>query len=185
MTVGEYAGVALQDDADTWRAGGVFLLRHPAARNAVVKLNGWTSSVVAGSKAVVTTGPSTAVNHTGAFLAALLAANQGLDYMSATGQTHSAIADTADDSIVWWPDGGGGAAMRATFIVGQGFDATATATVTDASGNVRVRGAGQTRLQVVTTVVGSTNLDAPSAAFFVQSAINVYCTRKPSLTRWV
>lgn len=118
-------------------------------------------------------------------LAALLAANQGLDYMSATGQTHSAIADTADDSIVWWPDGGGGAAMRATFIVGQGFDATATATVTDASGNVRVRGAGQTRLQVVTTVVGSTNLDAPSAAFFVQSAINVYCTRKPSLTRWV
>ena len=107
MTVGEFAGVPLQDVADTWRTGAVFLLRRPAVSDAVVSLNGWTTSVVAGERAVVASGPSSATDHAAAFSDALLAANQGLDYMSATGSTHSVIVDATGDCIVWWPDSAG------------------------------------------------------------------------------
>ncbi len=136
MTVGEFAGVPLQDVADTWRTGAVFLARRPAVREAVVSLNGWTTSVVAGARAVVACGSSNASDHAGAFSDALLAANQGLDYMSAIGSTHSVIVDAAGDCIVWWPDSAGGAVIRASVVVTQGFDATATAVVTDPAGNV-------------------------------------------------
>lgn len=100
MAVGFYSGVPMQDDGDTWRTGAVFLLRRPAARDAMVPLNGWTTSVLAGSRAVVTTGPSSVTDHAGAFSEALVAANEGLDYLSARGQTHSVIEDAPSDSIV-------------------------------------------------------------------------------------
>lgn len=131
MAIGEHAGVPLQDDADTWRTGGVFLLRHPAATDAVVSLNGWVTSVRHGSRAVVTVGPSTATDHPGVILDAMVAANQGLDYMSATGRTHSVIADAANDSIVWWPDSAGNVTMRATIIVEMAFGGGAAVEITD------------------------------------------------------
>lgn len=131
VTIGDYSGVPMQDDGDTWRTGAVFLLRHPAAADAVVPLNGWVTSVKSGSRAVVTTGPSTATDHAGTFLDAMMAANQGLDYMSATGRTHSVIADANNDSIVWWPDSAGVVTMRATIVLDMGFGGAAAVAITD------------------------------------------------------
>lgn len=136
MTVGEFAGVPLQDVDDTWRTGAVFLLRKPALGDAVVALNGWTTSVVAGERAVVACGRSNAADYAEAFSDALLAANRGLDFMSATGRTHSVINDAADDCIVWWPDSAGDTVMRAAVVTTHGFNATGTPVVTDATGNV-------------------------------------------------
>lgn len=58
VTVGEYAGVPLQDAGDSWRNGGVFLLRKPARASASETVHGWTTTVVAGQTAVITCGPS-------------------------------------------------------------------------------------------------------------------------------
>jgi hypothetical protein len=92
---------------------------------------------VQGAKAVVTFGPSTVTDHGTTFAEAVVAANDGLDYMSATGKTHSAIDGPTDDSIVWWPDGvSGRALMRITSVITSGFNMTATAVVTDPAGNV-------------------------------------------------
>jgi len=85
---------------------------------------------------VVACGPPSATDPAAAFSDALLAANQGLDYMSATGSTHSVIVDATGDCIVWWPDSAGGAVMRASVVVTHGFNATATGVVTDPTGNV-------------------------------------------------
>jgi len=100
MSVGEYAGVPLQEAGDTWRNGAVFLLRKPASADAVVLLDDWVTTVVGGAKAVITCGPSTVTTAAESLAASLEAANKGLDYMSATGQTNSAIVDVADDNIV-------------------------------------------------------------------------------------
>ncbi|MDT7760093.1 MAG: hypothetical protein QOH27_5991, partial [Mycobacterium sp.] len=50
------------------------------------------------------------------FTEALEAANSGLDYLSATGQTHGRIVQANDDCILWWPDGSGGVIMRAMVV---------------------------------------------------------------------
>jgi hypothetical protein len=137
MTVGEYAGVPLQDAGDTWRNGAVFLLRKPAAADAVVPLDGWVTTVLGGTKAVITCGPSTATTAAESLAASLEAANKGLEYMSATGQTNSAIADVTDDNIVWWPEPTSGrVTVRATTMFTFGFDVNARGVVTDAAGNV-------------------------------------------------
>jgi hypothetical protein len=133
VTIGDYAGMPMQDAGDTWRTGAVFLLRHPAATDVVLPLNGWVTSVKQGSRAVVTTGKSTATDRDGTLLDAMLAANQGLDYMSATGRTHSVIVDAADVSIVWWPDSAGNVTMRATNIFDMPFGGSAAVAITNSS----------------------------------------------------
>ena len=128
MTVGEYAGVPLQDPGDTWRHGAVFLLRKPALRDGVVSLDGWTTSVV--GKAAITCGPSSATKFGDTFSAALAAANNGLDLMCATGMANCAIISAADESLVWWPQRrSGGTVMRATIVQTFQSDVRATAVV--------------------------------------------------------
>jgi hypothetical protein len=136
MPIGEYAGVALQDAKDTWRHGAVFLLRKPANQCNPVSLNGWTTSVVGDQRAVITCGPSAATDPADVFAEALEAANSGLDYLSATGKTHSLIVEATDDRILWWPDGSGGAVMRASATISMGFDMHATGVVTAPDGTV-------------------------------------------------
>jgi hypothetical protein len=77
VPVGEYAGVALQDSADTWRNGAVFLLRKAARESVAVSLDGWVTSVVRGAKYVVSCGLSRAASFDGTFAEALTAANRG------------------------------------------------------------------------------------------------------------
>ncbi|TDO16941.1 hypothetical protein EV580_0105 [Mycobacterium sp. BK086] len=116
----------------------MFLLRKPASGDAVVELNGWTTTVVAGVRAVVSCGLSTATDHAGVFSDALQAANHGLDYMSATGKTHSLIDNAPGDCIVWWPNSTGGCVMRASIVFSiHGLEVNFSATVTDAAGIVR------------------------------------------------
>src|SRR6185312_5706523 len=86
MSVGEFAGIALQDASDTWRHGAVFLLQKPARACDPVTLNGWTTSVVGDQRAVITCGQSSAVDSANVLVEALEAANSGLDYLSATGK---------------------------------------------------------------------------------------------------
>lgn len=137
MTVGQYAEVELQDPADTWRHGGVFLLRKPAMRDATVSLDGWTTAVVNGGKAVITCGLSNAKNFGDAFSEARAAANNGLDYMCATGMAHCAIINAEDESLVWWPQRrNGGVVMRATVNQTFAFSFSAHGVVKDAHGNV-------------------------------------------------
>ncbi|EHB53784.1 hypothetical protein MycrhDRAFT_4247 [Mycolicibacterium rhodesiae JS60] len=115
----------------------MFLLRRPASGDAVVELNGWTTSVVAGVRAVVTYGPSGVTDRDGVFSDALMAANQGLDYLSVTGKTHSLIDNAPSDCIVWWPDSAGGCVMQAAIVFSMpGLELNFTATVTDAEGKV-------------------------------------------------
>ena len=136
MAVGEYAGVPLQDPADTWRHGAVFLLRKPALCDAVVSLDGWTTSVVDGVKAVITCGPSTVANFSDTFSAALAAANYGLDFICAAGIAPCAIISAADESLVWWPQRrSGGVVMQATIVQTHQFGFSGTAIVKDAAGN--------------------------------------------------
>ena len=125
----------LQDPGDTWRHGAVFLLRKPALRDGVVSLDGWTTSVV--GKAAITCGPSSATKFGDTFSAALAAANNGLDFMCATGMANFAIISAADESLVWWPQRrSGGTVMRATIVQTFQSDVRATAVVQDAAGNV-------------------------------------------------
>lgn len=116
MSIGEYAGVALQDANDKWRHGAVFLLQKAAERCEPVSLNGWTTAVAGGERAVIVCGPSSATDPADVLTEALEAANTGLDYLSGTGRTHSRIVQASDDHILWWPDGGGKAIMRATLV---------------------------------------------------------------------
>jgi hypothetical protein len=135
--VGFYAGVPLQDAANTWCHGAVFLLRKAPPRSASVSLDGWVTSVVEQAKIVVTCGPSKATSFDDTFADALTAANRGLDYMSVRGQADSAIRDAADDCLVWWPDHDiGGTVMRCRAIETMAASMSMTATVKDAAGNV-------------------------------------------------
>lgn len=137
MTVGEYSGVPLQNPDDTWRNGAVFLLRKPARSTASVSLDGWTTTVDAGQKVVITCGPSMATDFDQTFIEALNAANRGLDYLSVTGQVHCAIRDAPDDCLAWWPDAGlGGVVLRCQVVQPYGLSINMTAEVSDAKGNI-------------------------------------------------
>ncbi|MGO9097947.1 MAG: hypothetical protein ACLP9Y_00325 [Mycobacterium sp.] len=137
MTVGEYAGVPLQDAGDTWRSGGVFLLRKPARASASISVDGWTTSVVGGQRAVITCGPSAAASFDATSIEALNAANRGLDYISVTGRADCAIRDAPDDSLIWWPDAArGGVVMRYRMVQPLPMSLNMTAVVKDPQGNV-------------------------------------------------
>lgn len=139
MTVGEYAGVALQDTGDTWRHGAIFLLRKAPSVTESVSLDGWTTTVVAGVRALITRGPSKAKSFDGTFETALKMANTALDLMSVQGLADCAIHEASTDCLVWWPGRTArGVVMRANIVpppIGVAFRVTAT--VTDAAGNVR------------------------------------------------
>lgn len=137
MTVGEYAGIPLQDPGDTWRHGAVFLLRKRARTSGSVSLGGWVTNVVAGQRAVITCGPSSAADFDVTFIEALNAANQGLDYLSVTRQADCAIRDAPDDCLAWWPDTAlGGVVMRCQVVQSFGMLFSATGVVKGANGNI-------------------------------------------------
>ncbi|ULN50284.1 hypothetical protein [Mycolicibacterium goodii] len=137
VTVGDYAGVPLQDPGDTWRNGAVFLLRKPARASCSVSLDGWLTTVVRGHKAVITCGPSTGTDFEATFTEALNAANRGLDYLSVTGQGDCVIRDAPDDCLVWWPSAAlGGVVMRCQVVQPFGIDISMTGVVKDANGNI-------------------------------------------------
>jgi hypothetical protein len=81
VTIGLCAGIPLEDAADTWRHGAVFLLRDNPRMDAEVTLDGWTTTVAKDIKAVITRGPSSATGYGGTHSEALRAANNALDYM--------------------------------------------------------------------------------------------------------
>lgn len=138
MPVGEYAGVPLQDDDDTWRHGAVFLLRKPARSSVSVSLDGWLTTVVASQSWVIVSGPSEATDFDSTYQESLNAANRGLDYMSVRGQVDCAIRDAPDDCLVWWLDpASGGVVMRCRAIQTFGLTLSFTAEVKDKDGNVK------------------------------------------------
>jgi hypothetical protein len=63
VTIGLCAGIPLEDGADTWRHGAVFLLRDNPRMDAEVTLDGWTTTVAKAMKAVITRGPSSATGY--------------------------------------------------------------------------------------------------------------------------
>jgi len=133
MTVGTFAGMALHDSAHPPGNGAVFLLRNSPAQDAAIQLSGWTIQVAAGVKAVVIYGHS-GTGPDGSHTAALAAANNGLDYMSARGLCDVAIRDAFDQCFVWWPDSNG-IVLRANVVRTVTSSFTATVTAVDAAGN--------------------------------------------------
>jgi hypothetical protein len=136
MTVGEYAGVPLQDPGDTWRHGAVFLLRKKAGEVPPVMLGGWVTALVPGQKAMVTCGPSTATDFDATFIEALDAANRALDYLSVSGWADCVIRDAPDDCLVWWANASGNVVIRCRAVQTFGIELSATAEVRDANGNI-------------------------------------------------
>jgi len=113
MTVGEYAGVPLQDPTDTWQHGAVFLLRKPPSRTQSVSLHGWTTTVLREIAVLITCGPSLTSSFDATFEAALQMANVALDSMSAQGLADCVIRKATSDCLVWWPENqAGGVVMR-------------------------------------------------------------------------
>jgi hypothetical protein len=140
MTVGEYAGVALQDPDDNWRHGAVLLLQTPPRYTESVSLEGWTTTVVAGERAVITRGPSNAKNFAETLDLATGIANRGLDYLSVTGRADCAIREATDDCLVWWRDrAAGGVVVRCRMVPTLATDLRMTmhVTVTDPNGVVQ------------------------------------------------
>jgi hypothetical protein len=134
-TIGLYAAIPLQDAANTWRNGGVFLLRRTPLIDAEATLDGWTTTVAKDLKAVVTRGPSLSSTYDETRSEALEAANNGLDYMCVRGLGDLAIRDDFDDCLMWWPDPTAGITIRARAVYTTRVTFTATGTVTDSSGN--------------------------------------------------
>jgi hypothetical protein len=141
MTVGEYAGVPLQDAADTWRHGAVFLLRKaPRGDEQIsVSVDGWTITVVGGVRAVITCGPLKNVRrYEATFDHALQMANKGLDLMCVQGLADGAISEASTDCMVWWPDRKARGVVIRTKVVPRlpMPHLQFTVTVADAQGNV-------------------------------------------------
>lgn len=140
MTVGEYAGVTLQDPDDKWRHGAIFLLHKPPRYTESVSLDGWTTTVVCDERAVITRGPSNAGDFAETLTYAMEMANQGLDYMSVTGQADCAIREASDDCLVWWHDpAAGGVIVRSRIVPTLPLDLRIQmeVTVTDPNGVVQ------------------------------------------------
>ncbi len=135
MTIGLYGGIPLQDAADTWRHGAVFLLRDKPLMNAEVTLDGWITAVAKDIKAVITRGPSSSTSYDDTHSEALRAANNALDYMCMRSLCDGAIRNDSDDCLVWWPDPTVGVTIRARMIYTTRATITATGTVTDNAGN--------------------------------------------------
>ncbi|MGW4611929.1 hypothetical protein ACWEJS_06685 [Rhodococcus triatomae] len=133
MTVGRYAGMALQGSAEC--NGAVFLLHSGPIQDAEVELDGWTVRVTSGVKAVVAYGSAGPRTFSETYDAALTAANNALDYMSARGLCDVQIRDAYDDCLVWWPDDKG-IVIRANVILTQTMHSSAKAVAFDADGNV-------------------------------------------------
>ena len=139
MTVGEYAETPLQDPGDTWRHGAVFLLRTAPPFTESVSVNGWTTTVVGGGRAVITRGPLKAKKFDATFDTALEMANKGLDLMCVQGLADCAIREASEDCLVWWPDRPArGVVMRANIVPTNPIDMFRMRGVTppDADGNV-------------------------------------------------
>jgi hypothetical protein len=137
MTVGEYAETPLQDPGDTWRHGAVFLLRKASPFTESVSVNGWTTTVVGGVRAVITRGPLKARKFDATFDTALEMANKGLDLMCVQGLADCAIRAASEDCLVWWPDPPArGVVMRANIVPTNPIDIrTRGVTPPDAGGN--------------------------------------------------
>lgn len=102
----------------------------------VTLFDGWTTTVAAGTNAVVTSGPSSSTSFDETRTEALRAANNGLDYMCMRGWGSAAIRIDPDDCLVWWPDPVDGVILRARVIYTTRAQMRFTATVTDKDGNV-------------------------------------------------
>lgn len=136
MTIGRYAEIPLEDAADTWRHGAVFLLRGKPRVDAEVSLDGWTTTVVKDMRAVIARGPAASTSYDDTHSAALRAANNALDYMCVRGLCEAAIRNDSDDCLVWWPDPAVGVTLRIRMVHTATATISATGTVTDANGNV-------------------------------------------------
>lgn len=132
MTVGRYAGMALQGSAEC--NGAAFVLHSGPIQDAEVDLDGWTVRVTRGVKAVVAYGSAGPRSFSESYDAALSAANNALDYMSARGLCDVQIRDACDDCLVWWPDSDG-IVVRANLILTQTMHSSATFVAFDADGN--------------------------------------------------
>jgi hypothetical protein len=140
MTVGEYAGVALQDPDDQWRHGAIFLLHKPPRYPESVSLDGWTTTVVERERAVITRGPSTVKGFAQTHSLAMEMANRALDDMSVPGRADCAIREASDDCLVWWRDRAArGVVMRSRIVPTLPLDLRLhmEAVVTDPNGVVR------------------------------------------------
>lgn len=140
VTVGDYAGVVLEGPEDQWRHGAIFLLHKAPRYTELVSLDGWTTTVLAGERAVITRGPSTAETFSKTHTYATEMANRGLDYMSVTGQADCAIREASEDCLVWWHDRAvGGVIVRCRMVPTLPLDLRINmeATVTDPNGVVQ------------------------------------------------
>jgi hypothetical protein len=134
MTIGMYGLIPLQDAAETWRHGAVFLLRNKPPMDAEVTLDGWTTTVAKDVKAIITRGPSSSTSYDDTRSEALRNANNALDYMCIRGLCDGAIRNDSDDCLAWWPRSNTDITLRARVIHTTRATITGTATVTNQDG---------------------------------------------------
>jgi hypothetical protein len=131
VTVGQLAGIDLQRAQAG--SGGAFLLRKPAAASSSVEVGGWTTTVLNGTKLVVTYSEQEA-GIDEIFAVALMHANLGLDYMCALAMCDVVIFGAYNDALVWALRGSD-VTMRATVITPMAMGLSASAQAFDAQGN--------------------------------------------------
>jgi hypothetical protein len=136
MTVGQYAGIPLQEPSDQSHHGGIFLLRKAPDADSSVSIAGWTTRVQRGTNVVVVFGPAGTSDAASTYSAAIAAANIGLDYMSARGAADLVIESDLDNHIVWWTEEGHGVVMEATAVHTFQFSMSVTVEARDTDGNL-------------------------------------------------
>ena len=101
-------------------------------QSVTIELDGWTVDVRKGVNAVVTYG-GIASSYSECHAAALIAANNGLDYLSARGACDVAIHDSHDDCLTWWREPSG-IVMRINAVTTMTSHSSAVAEVRRADG---------------------------------------------------
>lgn len=122
----------LQLPVDT--GGAVFSLTEPAPATATLGIDGWVTTLSAGSTLVHVAG-SGARDHACVLPGALDAADRALDLLCYRGGPALSVAHAFDDHVVWWP-GADGLQVVVTATQPRRFNTTATLTVRDASGSI-------------------------------------------------
>lgn len=118
--------------------GGAFLLDRPAPTTCEEVLgHGWTAHLTAESPQVVVRGPGHVDSYEETFAESLAASQEALDLVAMRGGPGLAVVSADSEHVVWWTGADGRVVLRVVAVSDLGVSMSATATVTDASGNVR------------------------------------------------
>lgn len=118
--------------------GGAFLLDRPSPTTSEeILAHGWTAQVTADSPQIVIRGTVHTDNYEETFSESLAASQEALDLVAMRAGPGLAVVSADSEHVVWWTEADGRLVLRIVAVSDLGLSMSATATVTDAAGNVR------------------------------------------------